>query len=137
MVKRIILALLALAVLGGGVGLYLYNKPHEDMQSAKAELAVDAAALYSEFAADETAAGAKYFNKPIAVRGTVREATKGEDGAVKVLLETGGEFVVLCELDPLSKHPRTDFAAGETVTMKGLCAGYSFDVQLSRCVEMK
>lgn len=135
--KRIIYFLLALACIGGAIGYYLWNKPHENMQTAKADIAMDATALFNEYVADETAANAKYLDKTIAVSGKVKEITKTDDGTVKVSLETGNDFGILCELDPLSKHPRTDFAAGETVTFKGNCTGLNFDVQLTRCVEVK
>lgn len=135
--KRIIYILLAIACAGGAIGYYLWNKPQKDMQAAKADMAIDAAVLFNEFNTDETAANAKYLDKTVAVSGKVKESTKTEDGTVKVSLETGSEFGVFCELDPLSQHARTDFPAGETVTFKGICTGLNFDVQLTRCVEVK
>ena len=135
--KRIIYILLAIACAGGAIGYYLWNKPQKDMQAAKADMAMDAAALFNEFNTDETAANAKYLDKTVAVSGKVKESTKTEDGTVKVSLETGSEFGVFCELDPLSQHARTEFPIGETVTFKGICTGLNFDVQLTRCVEVK
>lgn len=135
--KRILYFLLALACFGAAIGYYLWNKPHQNMQAAKTDVTVDAAALFNEFTANEEAAKAKYFDKTIAVSGKVKESTKMDDGTAKVILDTGGDFGVLCELDPLSQHPRTDFPVGETVVFKGLCNGLNFDVQLTRCVEVK
>lgn len=135
--KRILYFVLALACLGGAIGYYLWNKPHENMQTAKADMAIDAAVLFNEFETDEAAANAKYLDKTVAVSGKVKETTRTDDGTVKVSLDTGSDFGVLCELDPLSQHPRTDFASGETVTFKGICTGFNFDVQLTRCVEAK
>lgn len=137
MMKRILYSVLALIIVGAGVGYYMWNKPHENMQTAKVDLAVDAVTLFNEFNTDETTATAKYLGKVVDVTGKVKETTKTEDGTVKVSLDSGSDFGVFCELDPLSKHPRTDFPAGETVTMKGVCTGFSFDVQLTRCVEVK
>ena len=135
--KRILYFLLALACLGSAIGYYMWNKPQKNMQSAKTDMALDATALFNEFNTDETAANAKYLDKTIAVSGKVKETTKTDDGTVKVSLDTGSDFGILCELDPLSRHPRTDFAAGETATFKGICTGFNFDVQLTRCVEVK
>ncbi len=134
--KRLLYFLLAVAIIGGSVGYYLWNKPQKNMQTAKADMAIDATALFNEFANDEIAANAKYLDKTVAVSGKVKETTKSDDGTVKVNLNTGSDFGVLCELDPLSKHPRTDFTEGETVTFKGICTGLNFDVQLTRCVEV-
>ena len=135
--KRFLYLLAAVALIGGAVGYYLWNKPHENMQTAKTDLVIEATALFNEYNTDENAANGKYLEKTIAVSGKVKEITKADDGTMKVSLHTGSDFGVLCELDPLSKHPRTDFAEGETVTFKGICTGLNFDVQLTRCVEVK
>ena len=135
--KRILYLVLALVLLGAAAGFYLWNKPHKNMETAKADMAIDATALFNEFNTDENTATATYLDKTVAVSGKVRETTKGEDGTVKVSFDTGSDFGVLCELDPLSQHPRTDFAPGETATFKGICTGFNFDVQLTRCVEVK
>lgn len=136
--KKILLSLVVLALLGAGTGYYLWNKPHENMETRKVDTAVDATQFFQEFNTDETAANAKYLDKAVAVTGAVREVTKSDDGKeVKVILSTGSEFGVVCVLDPLSHHDRTDFAVGEKVTFKGLCSGLNFDIQLDRCVEMR
>jgi hypothetical protein len=137
--KRILLILLALGVIGAIVGFSMWNKPHKNMASAKADVTVDAATLFNEFATDETAATAKYIGKTIAVTGQVKETTTDETGAVKVSLDANNPdgFGVLCSLDPMSKHERTTFTPGETVTFKGDCSGINFDVELARCVEVK
>ncbi|MCB9355111.1 MAG: hypothetical protein R2791_16590 [Saprospiraceae bacterium] len=135
--KRLLYFIAAVALIGGAVGYYLWNKPHENMETAKTDLAIQANVLFDEYNADETAANAKYLDKTIAVTGKVKESSTAEDGTAKVNLDTGSDFGVLCELDPLSKHDRTTFTEGETVTFKGICTGLNFDVQLTRCVEVK
>lgn len=137
--KKLLYLVLAAVVIGGAVGYYLWNKPHENMASAKAEATTDAAAIFAEFEKDEASANTKYLGKTVAVTGKVKEASTGADGTTKVNLEAGPEasFGVACTLDPLSKHARTTFAAGETITLKGKCIGLNLDVQLDRCVEVK
>jgi hypothetical protein len=134
--KKILYVLLTLALAGGIYGYYLWNKPHKDVQAAKTDVAIAADQLYKAYVADEAAANALYLDKTIAVTGVVRSSEKNADGTAKIVLETGDPdgFGVSCELDPLTKHARTDFQAGETVTLKGLCAGFNLDVQLARCV---
>ena len=132
--KKILLILLGLGVIGAAVGVSMWNKPHKNMETAKADVAIQAADLYNEYNTDENAANAKYLDKTIAVTGKVKEVTTDDGGATKLTLETGSDFGVLCELDPMTKHARTDFQPGENVTFKGLCSGFNFDVQLTRCV---
>lgn len=135
--KRILLLILGLGLIGVAIGFAIWNKPHENMAKSKAEAAVEATALFKEYNTDENAANAKFLGKTIAVTGRVKESSKTEGGPAKVTLETGDEFAVICELDALSQHARTDFPVGETVTLKGKCDGLNLDVQLSRCVEVK
>lgn len=137
MLKKLLIFLLVGGILGAGIGYYLYNQKVPSMANQSSELTVDAATLYTEYNDDEDAARAKYGGKIVTVTGSVREASVLEDGTPKVVLETGGDFGVLCEFDPNTRHARTDFKPGETMTIKGECAGLNLDVQLSRCVEVK
>ena len=137
MLKKALLAVLILGLIGLVVGFYLWNKPHEDIAAAKPDLSIAATELFSAFETDEAAANAKYLDKLVEVVGTVAESTTGEDGSARVVLETGGMFGVACSLDPLAKHPRTVFPVGEKIRLKGRCSGYNLDVQLDRCVEIR
>lgn len=133
MKKRILWLAVLLAVIGGAAGLYFYNLKMPSMAGQKAEMAVSAADLYAAFEADEAAANARYLGKILAVEGQVREANTLPDGTVKVVLDTGKDFGVLCEFDPNTQHKRITFEPGERLTIKGECAGLNFDVLLSRC----
>lgn len=132
--------LIALLILGGGgaaTAYYMWNKPHDNVADQKADFKVSASELFSAFAQDEAAATAKYLGKTIVVTGKVKEAVLSpEAGTVRVSMWTDDPLDVRCELDPLSKHKRTNFAKDETVSIKGICTGYALDVQLTRCVEV-
>jgi hypothetical protein len=135
--KRIFMLITGISLIGLAIGIALWNKPHENMESSKAQATLEAAAFFQEYNTDESAANAKYLGNTIAVTGVVKEITKAEGGATKVALETGDDFDVICELDALSNHPRTEFPIGKKVTFKGKCDGLNLDIQLSRCVEVK
>lgn len=128
--------MLAVGLIGAGVGYYMWNKPHQNMNTAKTDVRIDAAALFQEYNADETACNEKYLDKVIAVNGKVKEVTTDEE-STKISLETGDAFGVRCELSKTTTHPRTEFNPGEQVTFKGTCSGLNFDVLLSNCVEVK
>mgnify|MGYP000863049798 CR=1 FL=1 len=134
---RIFLFFAIIGLVGAGIGYYLWNKPQTNMQTSRAEYTVEATQLYSEFSSDEAAANARYLGKTIAVRGTVQSASKADDGTLKVVLSTGQDFGIVCNLDKFSDHPRTDFPPGLAIVLKGLCSGYNLDVQLDRCIEMQ
>lgn len=137
MMRKILPLVLIVALIGGGVGYYQWNKPHQNMESAAADITVDAAALFAAFDADENAANTAYLDKVIQISGKVISSSVGEDGQTKVTLDSGDAmFGVICELDALTTHKRTQFLPGETVTFKGKCTGKLMDVVLVRCVEV-
>ncbi len=132
--KKGISLILLVAVVGGSFGYYMWNKPHENMTAAKADIEISSTDLFAQFSNDESAANTKFLDKTISVSGIVKESNNN-----KVNLDTGADamFGVVCELDNLTKHPRTNFPVGEKVTLKCKCSGLNMDVQLSRCVEVK
>ncbi len=128
---------LVLAVIGLGTGFYLWNKPHENMNRAKADMAISAPELFSAFSDDEAAANEKYLDKVIEVTGTVASFSTSPEGLMKVTLDSGDEmFGVICQMDELTEHSRREFTPGETVNLKGKCTGMLMDVVLVRCVEI-
>ena len=135
--KKIAIIIGLLAIIGAGVGYMMYNKPHKDIKSTKADITISAEELFTAYEADETAANTKFLDKMIEVKGKVLEVKTDEEGNTAVSLEGGGMmFGVICNLDALSEHKRTEFQTGEEVTFKGICTGLLMDVVLVRCVEM-
>ncbi len=126
---------LLLALVGLGVGYFTYNKPHQNMEKAEADVSIQAPELFSAFESDEGSANEKYLDKVIQVTGTVKEVSTDEEGNVSLTLESGSDlFGVICQLDNLTEHEKTDFQPGEQVTLKGKCTGMLMDVVLVRCV---
>ncbi|MCB0581452.1 MAG: hypothetical protein KDD10_19340 [Phaeodactylibacter sp.] len=126
---------LLLALIAGGIGYFMYNKPHQNMENAKADVVLDARELFTAFEANETEANQKYLDKVVKVSGLVKEVSTDEEGNVSVTLESGSEmFGVICQMDNLTQHDKTDFKPGEQVTFKGICTGMLMDVVLVRCV---
>lgn len=133
-----IISLLAIAIIVGSViGYKIYNKPHQDIRSAKSMFQLPATELFSSYEADETSANEKFLGKIVEVTGKVQEVSKDENGVVNVTLDAGGMLGgVICKLDELTDHKRTDLNKNEQVTLKGECTGMLMDVVLVRCVEL-
>ena len=133
--KKLIGIGLLLALLGVGVGYFMYNKPHQNMEKAEADMTLESTALFSAFEANEAEANEKYLDKIIKISGTVKEVNTDEEGNISLTLESGNElFGVICQMDNLTKQEKTDFKIGEQVTLKGICTGMLMDVVLVRCV---
>ncbi|MCB0597633.1 MAG: hypothetical protein H6557_31345 [Lewinellaceae bacterium] len=133
--KRLLGIGLLLALLGLGVGYFMYNKPHQNMDKAKVDVALEASELFTAFETNEAEANEKYLDKIIKVSGTVKEVSTDDKGNISVTLESGSEmFGVVCQMDDLTKHAKTNFEPGEQITFKGVCTGMLMDVVLVRCV---
>ena len=133
--KRLLGIGLLLALLGLGVGYFMYNKPHQNMDKAKVDVALEASELFTAFETNEAEANEKYLDKIIKVSGTVKEVSTDDKGNISVTLESGSEmFGVICQMDDLTEHAKTNFEPGEQVTFKGVCTGMLMDVVLVRCV---
>lgn len=132
--KKILLFLLVLVIGGGAYGIYMYNKPHKNMQRQGADFELSASDLYSDFENDESAANTKYLDKIIQVSGNIREIIKEED-KVSIILETGNLLGgITCELDDHSQHDISSLSEGDQLILKGICTGMLMDVVLVRCI---
>lgn len=135
--KKALQIILLLVIIGGIAGYMMYNKPHENIENAKSDLQISAEALFTDFESDEAAANEKYNDKLVEVTGKVVEVSSDDSGIVNVILDSGSMFGVVCKLDELTEHKRTEFSKGEEVTFKGKCTGINMDVLLVRCVEVE
>ena len=125
--KKILYAILLLAILGGGIGYYMYNKPVDKMASMSVDETISAEQLFSVYESDENAANARFLDKVIAVKGTVIKTTKDSEKAT-ILLDTGDMLAnIMCQMEDLDIELP---AEGSTISIKGLCTGYLTDVVL-------
>lgn len=135
--KRILILLAGIGVIGLIVGLIIYNKPHKNIGKSKADFTLTSQELFAAFESNEAVANEKYLDKVIAVSGKVTASSTDEDGLTSITLDGGGMmFGVICKLDALTAHARNDFSPGEDITLKGVCSGMLMDVVLVRCVEI-
>jgi hypothetical protein len=135
--KKLLIALVAIGVIGGVVAYQIYNKPHRDIDAEKPVASVSADDLFSAFDADEAAANTSYLDQVIEVSGTVDEITEDADGNTVVILmaETAIMGGVSATIDPSI----TEFSAspGDALKIKGRCTGMLMDVVLTNCFLVK
>jgi len=101
----------------------------------KKGIAITAAALSKEFAANEQSANTQYLNKVIEVTGAVSETEKNQDGGLMVVLDTGDPMAgVQCGM----RDKGVEVAKGQTVTIKGFCSGSGITgITLTDCIIKK
>ena len=137
MLKRILQFGLIAAVIGGGIGYYMWNKPHETI--GKPDFITTATDIVAEFDKDEGEAMKKYVGRDgktivVQISGKIDDV-KNDTSGITIALDTGDPINgVSCVLDRFTEHPHTDFKVGDEVKLKGLCTGKLSDVVIDRCV---
>ncbi|NQY07204.1 MAG: hypothetical protein HRT68_13700 [Flavobacteriaceae bacterium] len=76
--KKKILILLALVLIGGFLGYNYIYKEHRDISSENAEFTVESSDIVKDFLDDGAAASEKYLNKTVEVSGAVSELSDKE-----------------------------------------------------------
>lgn len=132
--KIILLLLLAAILIGGGVGYYMWNKPHEKVEDVQG-LSVSATQLCKDFAADETKANTTYSGKVLEVSGAVSDVKNNQDGKPVVTLQSDDPALsVLCTM----RDAGHTAAVGENIVIKGFFASYDmFGPTMTDCVLKK
>lgn len=128
--KKLFIGLIGLLFLLFFVGLYLYNKPTEDISSSDTDITITAARLFQEFSENEERANKEYLDKIIEVEGVIKEMSSLNENP-SILLQAGSEsFGVLCSFE---KAIDKKLRVGERIVVKGLCTGMLTDVVLIGC----
>ena len=91
MKKRIIGVVAIIALLGGSIGLYMFNMPHRDAQNIEAEFNLTASDLANQFLENNKLANSTYLSedgdsKVGIVKGKVKEVGKNAKGESYVII---------------------------------------------------
>lgn len=140
------LMLTALGVLiGAGIGFYLFNMPHRDVQATTVDFQMNSKELVNEYLADAQSANDKYLeeegdSKIIAVTGIVSSINEDMNGQKVVLLKEGNEDAgVSCTFTKNTNIEAEKLKPGDKITIKGVIrsgAGYDEDLEMYEDVIM-
>ena len=138
-IKYAITFILFVIVLGAGIGLKMFFKPHADVNKLDAEFKMEASRLMDEFQKEENTATAKYSEKVLEISGKLVAKNKLPNGTNLLILED--EMAgISCQLDSSwsAANPSVIQAleTGNPVTVKGICKGYLMEIKVSPAVVM-
>ncbi|HSH19682.1 MAG TPA: hypothetical protein VLA03_04480 [Draconibacterium sp.] len=139
--KGIIKSGLIIAVAGiiiaGLVGLYMFNMPHRNVQSAKSDYSLTASAVVAEYLADKDVANQKYLadngeSKILEITGEVNKITENFSGQKVVLLKGAGDKAGVSATFTAETSARAEkLQIGQSATVKGVIStGAAFDSDL-------
>lgn len=135
--KKIFYIVVIALVIAMFVGYKLYNKPHANLQTQKAEVTLSASKLFEVFDADEEKANTLYLNKVIEVNGDVVEI-RNVEGNTQLVLACGSDLAnVVCEMDQRYIDKLTNISPGQSVTIRGMCSGKLMDIVINQSVLIK
>jgi hypothetical protein len=128
--KAIIRAVAVVAITGllagGGIGLYLFNIPHRDVQSAKTDYSLTTTQIVLEYLSDKSAANTKYLasdgdSKILEITGEVYKITEDYDGLKVVLLKGNDDKAgVSASFTRETNQNLADIEPGQVITVKGV-----------------
>ncbi|MGK0326494.1 MAG: hypothetical protein ACJA2M_000523 [Polaribacter sp.] len=130
-IKKIIIGILVLGIIGVFIAYKMYNKPHVNVEEASADISITADKILNDFSSDENSANLKYLDKIIEVKGVVSEINI-EKGIITI--ETNDDFgSVLCHLSEEASRKISGLQEGQIIVVKGICTGFLMDVILVKC----
>jgi len=134
-----IITVVAVILVAGAIGLYLFNMPHRDVQKTSADYSLTSSEIVAEYLADAETANSKYLaadgeSKVLQVTGTVNKITEDFDNNKVVLLKSDIDKAgVSATFTPETNANAANLQVGQNVTVKGVIrsgAAYDEDLQL-------
>jgi tRNA_anti-like len=133
MKKRNILIIILIVVVTGAAWLYYYvNRPVQDASGFEPDFKMPAHELLNAYEQDEAKADSMFLGKIIEVQGAV---TSIDSASSTVSVAAGSEMsCVSCEIASDFVHRLPELKPGDSVIVKGECAGYLMDVVLKQSI---
>ena len=139
-IRYVLIILLLVIIIGAGIGLRMFFKPHADVNRLKPDYKVEAASLIDEFQKTEDAATAKYSEKVLEINGKLASKSKLPNGTTLLILQDEMQGIS-CQLDSnwvTANQPVIEaLQPGSPVTVKGVCKGYLMEIKVSPAVVVK
>ena len=140
MKRKFLFIIAGFIVIATGIGSYLYMKPVKNLEKARADFQVEAAAFVEEFSGNESQASEKYVNRVVEITGPLVNIHTSERGITTLFL-LDDLFGISCSMDSAySASVKTELELiniGDNLTIRGRCNGILTDVQLSGCILVK
>jgi hypothetical protein len=124
-------------LIGGSVGYYMFNQPHRDVQSIKADFQMESSELVKEYLADANSANEKYLqdegeSKILSVTGIIKNIDEDQNHQKVILLKSDTDKAgVSCTFTAETNTSTKDLTIGDKITVKGVIrSGASYDEDL-------
>lgn len=135
--KTIAIVGIAGLIIGGGIGLYMFNMPHRNVQSAKVDYSLTSTQIVSEYLSDKSTANRKYLaadgdSKILEITGQVSKISEDYNGQKVVLLKGNSDKAgVSATFTAETNNNLAGVEQGQIITVKGVIrSGAAYDEDL-------
>ena len=125
-VKKTLLGIFAVALLGVGVIWYIFSEKFSDINEVKADYTVNALDMIHEFEKNDSVANKKYTEKIIVVNGTVSGIEAADTTInIKMAEPVSGSYIIFAFQQQHSAEAKT-INKGDVISIKGSCSGGAY-----------
>jgi len=130
--KRLLIFLVIIVIVGGLYGIYSYNKNPVDTRDESADFEISAPGIVKEFSANEDASTKKYVDKILIVTGEIKEI----DISTSTLFLDGSDplITITCSFYANESNRLKKLKSGDIVKVKGKCTGKLIDIVMNNCI---
>ncbi|MFM7645172.1 MAG: OB-fold protein [Sphingomonadales bacterium] len=121
--RWILLAIVAIALAGGGVFYYVMTARFADTTSEKPAYTISAGDMLSEFQQNDSAANKKYTEQIVSVSGLVSEVEGADTSATVKFVDTLTGSYLIFDFQSGASRQAAALQPGANVTIKGSCSG--------------
>jgi hypothetical protein len=133
--KYIIIAVVLIAIIAAVVVINTIFRSYKSLVKAKPDFIFEASGFISTYEANEKQSDSIYIDRIIQVKGPVAEILQEEELKYTLMLRDDRSFAgINCSMDEEFNDEIANLSVGDTVIVKGVCAGMLMDVILTRCV---
>lgn len=137
-ILKIALIVIGVGILiGGGIGLYMFNKPARDVQNTKTDYSYEASQIVHEYLTDAQKANDKYLDeegnsKVLEISGVVAQISEDFNNQKVLLLKSANDKAgVSCTFTSETNSNTETIKVGDQITIKGVIrSGASYDEDL-------
>ncbi|GAB5523619.1 MAG: hypothetical protein Roseis2KO_14910 [Roseivirga sp.] len=146
LIRKVIIAIILVAVAGVSYAGYVFFKPHRDVQSASTDFTLQSSTIVAEYLANPDRANEKYLDdaglsKILEVTGTVASITEDYNNQKVVLLKSAGDKAGVSATFTTETNTSAEaLKIGQTVKIKGVIrsgASYNDDLEFYENVIME
>lgn len=138
MIKKLLIPfLIILLVAGASVYYYvfIYSTQHHRNINKEESVFIVADSLIQAFGNNETSANAKYLNKVLEIKGVLIDTATNQQQALTLTM--GDKNNLTFVYVTLNSLPTTSFKLGDSIKVKGVCAGLLSDIVINDAVLIK